>query len=204
MARQSQPPRCKLLDLLSQVPLSLPELIAPHQVLRKELVQIHVRRVPERRALRPALRAARGVVRREHVLAHELERDDLARLEDDVLLRRRRGRAREAELGREARDEVVRVLRAPHVDPHDGEVMCVVEGRFAEVLGAQAVAEVEQAAVIQTGMSLEVREILWDEGTWASLVQHPPVVPLEGTTRRLGLSCCTVLNACCKCRTRLY
>ena len=120
-----------------------------------------MRRVSERRALRPALRARRGVVRREHVLAHELECDDLARLEDDVLLRRRRGRAREAELGREARDEVVRVLRAPHVDLHDGEVVCIVERRVAEVLGAQAVAEVEQAAVLREGLSLDVQGNSW-------------------------------------------
>ena len=158
MTRQSQSPRRKLLDLRIHIPLLLPELIPPRQILRKELVQIHMGRVPERRALRPALRARRGVVRRKHVLAHELERDDLARLEDDVLLRRRDGdvRAREAELGREARDEVVRVLRATHVDLHDGEVVRVVEWRLAEVFGAQAVAEVEQTAVIREVMSLGV------------------------------------------------
>ena len=158
MTRQSQPPRRKLLDLRIHIPLLLPELIPPRQILRKELVQIHMGRVPERRALRPALRACSGVVRWEHVLAHELERDDLARLEDDVLLRRRDGdvRAREAELGREARDEVVRVLRAPHVNLHDGEVVRVVEWRLAEVFGTEAVAEVEQTAVIREVMSLGV------------------------------------------------
>ena len=108
-----------------------------------------MRRILERRALRAPFRADRSLVRREHVLAHELERDDFARLEDGVLLRWRSQRARQAELGRQTGDQVVRILGPSHVDLDDGQVVRAVEWHPAEILGAQAVAKVEQAAEAQ-------------------------------------------------------
>ena len=71
-----------------------------------------------------------GVVRRQRAVAHELERDDVRRLEDDVPLRdglEPRGLGW-GELGGERGDEVVEVGRGPH-------------GHFdvAEILGVRVV-----------------------------------------------------------------
>lgn len=161
-----------------QIPPFLAQFVPLRKVLGQELVQVHMFRVFERRPLR--LRPGRQFVRREHVLAHELERDDLARLEDDVLFRRGPQRARQAEFGRQAGDEVVQILRPPHIDLDDGKVVCAIKRHFAKVFATQAIAEVEQAAVTREALLPKVPRLL--EGKlpgpfWSSI--HRRIV-LEG------------------------
>ena len=119
-------PPLELLHLLPQHALLRPLHVREVVRLAHELVQEHARRVPERHALRLAARR-RGVVRRQRAVAHELERDDVRRLEDDVPLRDRLEFARlgRRELGGERGDEVVQVGRGPDRHFHVAEVFGV-------------------------------------------------------------------------------
>ena len=109
-------PPLELLHLLPQHALLHPLHVRKVVRLAHELVQEHARRVPERHPLRLAARRRRRVVRRQRAVAHELERNDVRRLEDDVPLRDGLELARlgRRELGRERGDEVVEVGRGPH------------------------------------------------------------------------------------------
>ena len=118
-------PPLELLHLLPQHTLFHSLHVRKVVRLAHELVQEHARWVPERHPLR--LAACRGVVRRQRTVAHELERDDVRRLEDDVPLRDGLELARlgRRELGGERGDEVVQVGRGPDRHFHVAEVFGV-------------------------------------------------------------------------------